>query len=95
MAVKEEMGGGRECQPPPCSHWAVEGFSICGVWQTEISNGFQNALESMFVRLQVSSVVLNVHAAFLCAEQIVVICLVAPELFRGPGIFFHVCESIS
>ena len=43
----------------------------------------------------VFSRVLNVNAEFLCGEQIVVICLVAPELFRGLGILSNVYESIS
>lgn len=46
----------RERMTPCCSHWATEGLSIISsVWQTEISDGFQNALEGMFVRLQVCS----------------------------------------
>lgn len=53
--VKEEMGGGREGRTPYWSHWAGEGLSVSRVWQTEISNGFQNALESIFVRFQVFS----------------------------------------
>lgn len=72
----------------------MEGLSISSVRQTEISSGFQNALESTFVRLQAFSRVLNVTVEFLCGEQIVVICLVAPELFKGLGVFFNLYESI-
>lgn len=58
-------------------------------WVSECTGRYVCQVTSLFF-----SKVLNVNAEFLCGEQIVVICLVTPELFRGLGLFSHVFESM-